>query len=428
MRGEKFYEMLDLLDDNLVLESAEVKRKTWRRRLAILGIVVGILVLFWFFSSLPVLFPSDKVGDAEGCIQDGAYYVYAGSGVGINESRVPQGIVRYVPGQGKELLVSAEEHPMDVIFPCWGVNSHGLYYLDMKTDQLRRQDLATGEETVLYTAPDTIEGQQMPETELSGLLGSLLSGEEPVLDYGVGLFMNWVTEDQVCFSYRAGDGLTSYAITVDSRTGEILNQRLEKEGDEESTYLTIGDRKVQTVRMDYPEGVTYPGWEEDVAFNDFYWTDVQENGQSLLPPNSMGEARNISGALVVGYCEWQGQPRSQFTPTDYLLLTEEETLVLPAPPENEERTYLAYFDGWLYYQNRKTVVQSETRTQTENAFQATNLATGETVKLWDRLSGRALISDGTWCYVLATNRTDCYRLDRDDTGRPLTLTLVEENI
>ena len=50
------------------------------------------------------------------------------------------------------------------------------------------------------------------------------------------------------------------------------------------------------------------------------------------------------------------------------------------------------------------------------------------MKLWERLSGRALISDGTWCYVLATNRTDCYRLDRDDTGHPLTLTLVEENI
>ena len=164
MRGEKFYEMLDMLDDNLVLESAEVKRKTWRRRLAIVGIVVGLIVFFWFCSLIPVLFPSDSVGDTEGIIQDGAYYVYAGSGFAMTETRVPQGIVRYVPGQGKELLVSAEEHPMDVLFPSWGVNSHGLYYLDMGTNQLRRQDLATGEETVLYTAPDTVEGQQMPES------------------------------------------------------------------------------------------------------------------------------------------------------------------------------------------------------------------------------------------------------------------------
>ena len=35
MKGEKLYELLDLLDDNLVMESAEVKRGVWRRRLAI---------------------------------------------------------------------------------------------------------------------------------------------------------------------------------------------------------------------------------------------------------------------------------------------------------------------------------------------------------------------------------------------------------
>ena len=31
MKGEKLYELLDALDDTLVLESAEVKRTTWRR-------------------------------------------------------------------------------------------------------------------------------------------------------------------------------------------------------------------------------------------------------------------------------------------------------------------------------------------------------------------------------------------------------------
>lgn len=432
MRGEKFYEMLDMLDDNLVLESAEVKRKTWRRRLAILGIVVGLIVFFWFCSLIPVLFPSDSVGDTEGILQDGAYYVYAGSGFAMTETRVPQGIVRYVPGQGKELLVSAEEHPMDVLFPSWGVNSHGLYYLDMGTNQLRRQDLATGEETVLYTAPDTVEGQQMPESELSGLIGSLLNGEEPVMDYGVALFMNWVTEDQVCFSYRASDGMTSYAITVDSRTGEVLDQRLEGERDYESTYLTIGDRKIQNVRMDYPEGFTYPGWEQDVELNDFYWTDVQENGQSILPPDSMGNAHAISGALVVGYCQWQGRYDEERHylgyPTDYLLLTEDETFVLPAPPEKEDHTYLAYVDGWLYYQNCKTVVQTETMTKTEKYFQARNPTTGETVTLGENIQGSSLTTDGTWFYFRPYGRTNCYHLDRDDTGRPLTLTLVEEDI
>ena len=185
-------------------------------------------------------------------------------------------------------------------FSPLGVNSHGLYYLDMGTNQLRRQDLTTGEETVLYTAPDTVEGQQMPETELSGFIGSLMTGEEPVMDYGVALFMDQVAEDTVSFTYRASDGMTSYAITVDSRTGEVLSQRQKTDADYDTTVVSIGTREVQEVRMEYPEGFTYPGWEQDVEMNDFYWTDVQENGQSILPPDTMGSVYAIPGGLVVG--------------------------------------------------------------------------------------------------------------------------------
>ena len=43
MKGEKLYELLDALDDTLVLESAEVKRTTWRRRLALVAAVVAVI-------------------------------------------------------------------------------------------------------------------------------------------------------------------------------------------------------------------------------------------------------------------------------------------------------------------------------------------------------------------------------------------------
>ena len=81
VKGEKLYELLDALDDTLVLESAEVKRTTWRRRLALVAAVVAVIAAVWFFTTEPVRHPREDVGGQIGVIQDGAYYVYAGSGV-----------------------------------------------------------------------------------------------------------------------------------------------------------------------------------------------------------------------------------------------------------------------------------------------------------------------------------------------------------
>ena len=172
MKGEKLYELLDLLDDNLVMESAEVKRGVWRRRLAIVAAIVAAAVLVWFVTTEPVRHPRQDVGGEAGVLQDGAYYVFAGSGFpGPDEARVPQGIFRYVPGEGKEQLVSYQAHRMDVLFSCWGVNTHSLYYVDIDTNALWRQDLTTGEETLLYTAP----GPEEPEAELGvGTCGTTL--------------------------------------------------------------------------------------------------------------------------------------------------------------------------------------------------------------------------------------------------------------
>ena len=95
MKGEKLYELLDLLDDNLVMESAEVKRGVWRRRLAIVAAIVAAAVLVWFVTTEPVRHPRQDVGGEAGVLQDGAYYVFAGSGFpGPDEARVPRGRAR----------------------------------------------------------------------------------------------------------------------------------------------------------------------------------------------------------------------------------------------------------------------------------------------------------------------------------------------
>ena len=62
VKGEKLYELLDALDDTLVLESAEVKRTTWRRRLALVAAVVAVIAAVWFFTTEPVRHPREDVG------------------------------------------------------------------------------------------------------------------------------------------------------------------------------------------------------------------------------------------------------------------------------------------------------------------------------------------------------------------------------
>ena len=101
--------------------------------------------------------PPPRVWQGEpGVLQDGAYYVYVGSGFALpNQNRTPEGIFRYIPGQGAEELVSCENYDINILADLgWRVNSHGLYFIDSNTGQLYRQDLATGEQTVLFTIPE----------------------------------------------------------------------------------------------------------------------------------------------------------------------------------------------------------------------------------------------------------------------------------
>lgn len=434
MKGEKLYELLDLLDDNLVMESAEVKRGVWRRRLAIVAAIVAAAVLVWFVTTEPVRHPRQDVGGEAGVLQDGAYYVFAGSGFpGPDEARVPQGIFRYVPGEGKEQLVSYQAHRMDVLFSCWGVNTHSLYYVDIDTNALWRQDLTTGEETLLYTAP----GPEEPEAELGvgDLWNYFAHGEELELTYDVALFLNQVGEDTVTLTYRYPDGKTTDTVVLDSRTGALLSQTAQREN---GYPLWLGERCIEVVYVDHPEGFTYPGWEEDVELNQYHWTELQEDGRSLLPPGTMGAgeqaAIEIPGGLLIGYASknrFDEAGNYLCDATGYLLLTPAgRDYILPEPedPEDSTRDYLAVADGWLYFTNRTWAALDNGGRRQEWSLWARQLETGEEVLVQNECGPLRLITDGTWCYLSDGNTTDCYRLEHDGQGRPCGLTLVEETI
>ena len=83
MKHEKLYAFLDYLDDDLVLESAEVKKRTWRGRLLIALCVFVILAVVYVAATWSIYHPPEDVGGTPGFLQDGAYYVYAGSGFPI---------------------------------------------------------------------------------------------------------------------------------------------------------------------------------------------------------------------------------------------------------------------------------------------------------------------------------------------------------
>ena len=411
MKGEKLYELLDHLDDNLVLESAEIKRATWRRRLAVLLSVIAVIFVVWLVTTDAARNPRQDVGGQTGALQDGVYYVYAGSGMPLpTESRVPQGLVRYTPGQGKQLLVAYDDHPMDPLLPAWGVNRHGLYFVDTgdpAAPKLFRKDLATGEETLLFTAHprptdrrDVHRQQSFRELFLEGgLLEDL---------YDPALFLDQVGEDSLTLTYRYPDGATSDTLVLDSRTGEELSRTRDPE-DRWRAYA--GDRAIDVIpRTQDPEAVPR-------------LVDLQENGTSLLPPGAVAEApaQAFWGGLLAWYT-------GQGTEGCLLLTPDGGTYDLPAGPEEEGRTYLAAARGWVYYLATVSREREHGAVLPLQVLQARNLATGEEVPVAEGVLCTAMVTDGAWCFLTNGATTDCYSLTTDDQGRPCGLTLVEQTI
>lgn len=441
MNREKFYEMLDLLDDSLVLESAEVKRKTWRWRLTVIGIILTAIVGVWLISTYPVRHPTDSLEGDLGVIQEDAYYAYAGSGFVLpNQVRVPQGLVRYVPGEGRELLVSVKDHPLNVLFPCWGVNSHGLYYIDSATNQLWRMDLETREEVLLFDPgqAETSKPEAAPEeTDVWGLLGEALTGERSAEDVAETLgmdpqsammVMDAVEEDTVTATYYSGT--EEYTITLDSRTGEVLSRVPGQDGSDRT--LTVGERTLHLVRMDYTEGFTYPGWETEQEMGMYCWYDLQEDGVSLLPQGTreMGVTA-MDGGLLVSYSTREVldengnyDPR----PTGNLFLTEGgEIYDVPQESDGVWMDCRAHVDGWLYYYSDGDW-ENPDPSQRAAFLGAWNLTTGENRRLLQPFRYPDFTTDGHWLYASNDSRTNCYTIDLDAQGDPCGLTLVEEDI
>ena len=456
MKGEKFYEMLDMLDDSLVLESAEVKRKVWGKRLKIVGIILAAVVAYWLVSTYPARHPPDSIGGEPGILQDEVYYAYAGSGFPIpGQVLVPQGIFRYVPGEGKELLVSRKEYQVDALFSdwSWGVNSHSLYFVDSATVTLWRMDLETQEKEELYR-PDGAAPTEQSSSDWKGLMEEkdfwtvvrdLLTGELPaeVLTGAteetsggdVILRLDNITEDTVWVSCYGAQELN---MILDSRTGEVLSQQPADtetpEGEPILRTYVIGERVLEAVRMKHPEGFTYRNWEQEAEDGGYYWVDLRENGQSILPEGThMSEEGGYWGGddLLVHYGK-----RNQLTEegdydrwgSDYLLLTAEgETEFLPGEINGVEVTYLASAQGWAYYTGKDW--ENPDPAKRMAFLGARNLTTGETVLLKQPVGEYfEVITDGTWFYRCTGSQTNCYTIDHDAQGKPCGLTLVEEYI
>lgn len=445
MKGEKFYEMLDLLDDNLVLESAEVKRRVWNWRLTLLGVILAGVVIVWLISTYPARHPTDSLGGDPGVIQDGVYYAYAGSGIPIpGQTLVPQGIFRYVPGEGKTCVVSLDDHKINSMFHQWGANTHGLYFVDYSDGALWRQDLATGEETCLLTpealsGTDLTEGQDTQEPQEEGdiwvTIRDILTGEADLETEDVAqlpsLFLNAVLEDEVQLTCTLGE--ISCDIRVDSRTGALLADPVPWEGSSRPMCLQAGERIIQPVKQDYPEGFTYFRLEEDLKYDLHYWIDFQENGVSLLPEGMVGDefiSSGLSGGILLGYYPMTHQDEEGNNidgALDFLFLTQEgETYPLPREIEGLFPNYLGAAGGWIYYVSNDH--ENPDVSQRGYHLRAWNLETGETCLIQEKFGYQELVTDGHWLYKCLGGRTDCYTIDYDAQGKPCGLTLVEEDI
>lgn len=436
--GAALFAALDDLPARWVAETAGLAPRRGKRLPAVLGAAAGVALVAAIVVANPPAEPTPQgLAGEPGVIQDGVYYVYAGSGFGLpGQEREAVGLFRYTPGQGAEELVSCADHPIVTGANYgWDVNSHGLYYIDRETGQLFRQDLESGAETLLYTIPD--EDFYLPEDQLEegDLWDYYVHGETPEVLIPAAIRFQEVTEDQVVLTYRHTDGASNDTLVLDSRTGEELSRTPDPDPREGWT-TRLGDRVIETVVMPHTEGFTYPGWEEDAETNAYHWTDLRENGVSLLPPGTMeGQAegaQDFRGGLLIGYCPRETldeQGNYVRYATGYLLLTPEGgTYDLPAGAEEDLRTYHAAAGAWVYFTQRAWEDRDAGGRRMTHPLWARNLHTGEEVQVAPDVPGDQVVTDGAWVYCSDGTTTDCYSLTTDDQGRPTGLTLVEEGL
>lgn len=418
MNRDPFYYHLEELDDDLIQESADAKRNRWKTLLLAVGVIALVIVLVNLVLAIPAHEDAQNLGGEKGVLCDGVYYIYAGSGFAPpGEVRVPRGIFAYTPGQEPELLVSVEDYSLDTIFPSWDVSAQGLFFIDQSQNTLWRMDLETREVTLLYDMPE----EEAPEGDVG--LGEIVTcygnGESsPAMEYNPYLFLDGLWEDHIALI--ANTGWETYDLVLDCRTGEVLSQEIRSQS--EGWNLLAGDRLLKEYRMDYPEGTEYPGWEFDKKEGLYHYTDLRENGVSVLPEGMKGSAQEIGDGVLAVY-----QPLDQSGDRQGLLLLADGRnvdLVLDEGDVHDE--YLAVSGNWLFYTEQQPN-PTPGMSGSVSALWVMDLDTGERHLVEEKLYIYRAVTDGTWLYHYGSY-TVCYRVEYDEAGVPCGLTLVESGI
>lgn len=446
MKRDSLYDILDLLDDDIIEESSDAHRSKWKLRLIAIGVLVAVLILANVVMSLynRPLDPAEGIGSTPGILRDGVYYVYPGSEPYFPyismRSPNPNGIWAYTPGKGLEQLVRQEDRSVGVIFHTWDANADALYYTDMHT--LWRLDLATREETVLLTAdqtapaPNADRGKAPPELKdtrkaLVGYWTGQLSDEEVMEiidtdDYPTVMLLEEVTDETVTVNLFSQDGAREDTLlTLDAKTGEWLGPEVPRPEDQWTTTYQLGDRTIVEDWVESREGV-YDTW------------DYDEDGQRLLPDGWFaGGISRLQDGLYVSYLRREEPDEDGNFPTlrKSYLFTAEGNYDIPETDENglDIENCMAVLDHWLIYSARQDVSPHSDPYDRELGIYsvwARDLRTNESTLLLPQapMSMGTVVTDGTWFYLVHGNATDCYRLDRAEDGRPIAMTLIEENI
>ncbi|MBR5792582.1 MAG: hypothetical protein IKY34_05700 [Ruminiclostridium sp.] len=363
-----------------VAQKEREAQDSWKKTcMILLYVALGVYLLLMY--CLPMLNAEKKaLGGDEGILQDGVYYVYGGGGFPLpDEVKTPIGLCSYIPGQEPEVLVSSKDYSLDVVFPSWDANSHGLYFVDMNTETLYRMDLKTKEITELYALPEAPKGTN------------------PYI------FPNGLWEDRIALICH--DGVDTYHLVLDCRTGEVLSR--EEDNDPGTRWnLVARDRiLVKNLTDDH--------------------TDLLENGVSVLPQGhklAEEETRAIGDAiLVTSYpAEDMGDWSSR------LFLADGRILDLPKDTEDTYYRFLTVSDQWLFYtSHEKDPTPNVTKFYTK--LRAMDLNTMESYLVSTEYDPYFAVTDGNWFYSYG-DYTNCYQLEYNDQGIPCGLTLIEERI
>jgi len=198
-------------------EPKERQRRSLPRRIfsrIVIAVLVALVFTYWMAWDA-----KEPLTEDPGHIQDGVYYLYKESSL----AKAP-GLYAYTPGQKPALIVSAKEYHLNTTVPFWGVNEHGLYFLDEGSDSLYRMGLDTREISQLYT-----RSAEAYQTDLS-LTGLHLYDDHIVLQ-------------------RRMSQTTDY-LTLDCATGQVLDQS--KEPPQEPTDPQPGTAAYEVQRLGLP--------------------------------------------------------------------------------------------------------------------------------------------------------------------------------